>query len=238
MNELVFIQNEQPITTSLKVAEVFEKQHKDVLEKIRFLAAEISATKLEDGYNPQFCEKTYLDERGKIYPMYEMNRDGFTELVGNMNGVKAREWKRKYHAAFNKMEQKLREVLIEREAERRSAEYLEVRNATKVGYKKLAETIHQVLVPLAREQGSDTEEKFFHINYARSINKRLGIKAKSRDKLPVGKLYEVEKMQSMAEVSIKGLAAKGEDIHQIYRSTDQTLENYAQISLISQRFLN
>ena len=234
MNELVFIQNEQAITTSLKVAEVFEKQHKDVLEKIRFLAAEISATKLEDGYNPQFCEKTYVDERGKIYPMYEMNRDGFTELVGNMNGVKVREWKRKYFAAFNRMENALIELL----AEKKSAEYLEVRNATKIGYKKLAETIQQVLIPLAREQGSDTDEKIFYINYARSINKRLGIKSKSRDKLPVGKLYEVEKMQSIADVSIKGLAAKGEDFHKIYRSTDQTLENYARLSYINQRFLN
>ena len=35
------------MTTSLKIAEVFEKQHKDILEKIRLLAAEISATKLE-----------------------------------------------------------------------------------------------------------------------------------------------------------------------------------------------
>lgn len=234
MNELVFIQNEQPITTSLKVAEVFEKNHKDVLEKIRFLSAEISANPKIADYDPQFTEKIYSDIQGRPQPFYEMNRDGFTELVGNMNGVKVREWKRKYFAAFNKMENALIEIL----AERKSAEYLEVRNATKVGYKKLAETIHQVLVPLAREQGSDTEEKFFHINYARSINKRLGIKSKSRDKLPVGKLYEIEKMQSMADVSIKGLAAKGEDFHKIYRSTDQTLENYAQISLISQRFLN
>ena len=76
------------------------------------------------------------------------------------------------------------------------------------------------------------------MHYAKSINKRLGIESKSRDKFPVGKLYEVEKMQSIADVSIKGLAAKGEDFHKIYRSTDQTLENYAQISLISQRFLN
>ena len=138
MNELVFIQNEQAITTSLKVAEVFEKRHDHVMRDIR---------------------------------------DGFTELVGNMNGVKVREWKRKYFAAFNRMENALIELL----AERKSAEYLKVRNATKIGYKKLAETIQQVLVPLAREQGSDTDDKFFYINYARSINKRLGIKSKSRE---------------------------------------------------------
>ena len=104
-------------------------------------------------------------------------------------GEKAAEFKWKYIQAFNAMEQKLIELLVER----KSAEYLEVRNATVVGYKKLAATIQQVLIPLAREQGSTTDDKFFYMNYAKSINKRLGIKSKSRDKLPVGKLYEVEK---------------------------------------------
>ena len=37
--------NGVPITTSLKVAEKFEKQHKDVLESIRNLVAEKSAAK-------------------------------------------------------------------------------------------------------------------------------------------------------------------------------------------------
>lgn len=230
MNELVFIQNEQPITTSLKVAEKFEKNHQHVMRDIRDLEKQLDVSR----FGQMFSAAEYADKYGRPQPMYLMNFNGFTLLTMGFTGEKALKFKLDYIDAFDAMKNKLIELL----AERKSAEYFEVRNATKVGYKKLAETIHQVLVPLAREQGSDTEEKFFHINYARSINKRLGIKAKSRDKLPVGKLYEVEKMQSMAEVSIKGLAAKGEDIHQIYRSTDQTLENYAQISLISQRFLN
>ncbi len=234
MNELVFIQNEHAITTSLKVAEVFEKQHKDVLEKIRFLAAEISATKLEDGYDPQFCEKTYVDERGKIYPMYEMNRDGFTELVGNMNGVKVREWKRKYFAAFNRMENALIELL----AERKSAEWLEIRRAGIKTNKKLTAAIQQDLIPLAREQGSTTDDKFFYINYQRAVNKAAGINPKSRDELSISQLYEVDKLQDIATCSIKGRAAKNESYKQIYSGTKQLLEDYAQISLISQRFLN
>lgn len=99
--DLVEIIHKQAVTSSLKIASHFGKSHKDVLEKIRILAAEISATKLDDGYNPKFIEKSYVDARGKVQPYFEMNRDGFTEVVGNMNGVKAREWKRKYHAAFN-----------------------------------------------------------------------------------------------------------------------------------------
>ena len=237
MNELVFLKNSQALTTSLKVAEVFEKRHDHVVRDIRALISQIKEVPKIGEYkrDAMFCEKSYKAEGSlRSYPYYEMNFNGFTLLTMGFTGEKALKFKLDYIDAFDAMKNKLIELL----AERKSAEYLEVRNATKVGYKKLAETIHQVLVPLAREQGSDTEEKFFHINYARSINKRLGIKSKSRDKLPVGKLYEVEKMQSMAEVSIKGLAAKGEDIHQIYRSTDQTLENYAQISLLNQRFLN
>ena len=34
MNELVFIQNDQALTTSLKIAEVFEKRHDRVLRAI------------------------------------------------------------------------------------------------------------------------------------------------------------------------------------------------------------
>ena len=233
MNELVTIQNDQAITTSLKVAEVFGKNHQHILRDIRELERQINQSKI-GRVEKMFEESSYIDAKGEKRPMYLMNRDGFSLLVMGFTGQKALKFKLAYIQAFNAMEQKLIELL----AERKSAEYLEVRNATKVGYKKLAETVQQILIPLAREQGSTAPDRVFFMHYAKSINKRLGIESKSRDKLPVGKLYEVEKMQSMADVSIKGLAAKGEDFHQIYRSTDQTLENYAQISLISQRFLN
>lgn len=237
MNELVTIQNDQAITTSLKVAEVFEKRHDHVVRDIRALISQMKEVPKigEYKHGAMFYEKSYKAEGSlRSYPYYEMNFNGFALLTMGFTGEKALKFKLDYIAAFDAMKNKLIELL----AERKSAEYLEVRNATKVGYKKLAETVQQILIPLAREQGSTAPDRVFFMHYAKSINKRLGIKSKSRDKLPVGKLYEVEKMQSMADVSIKGLAAKGEDFHKIYRSTDQTLENYAQISLISQRFLN
>ena len=233
MTELVKIINDQPITTSLKVAEVFEKKHKDILEKIRFLAAEISATKLEDKYNPQFCEKTYIDERGKNYPMYEMNRDGFTELVGNMNGVKVREWKRKYFAAFNAMEKKLFEL----ELERRNAEYLEVRNATKQSFKKLTDAVKENVLPIMESEGaSENGKKFVYKNYVKALQDSFGIETGTRDKLPVGMLYELDRGQSIASVVIKGLAAAGKTSKEIYKNTKSKLGDYAQLSLINERF--
>jgi len=86
-----------PITTSRMVAGKFEKQHKDVLESIRNLTAEKSAAKF-------FYEATYKS-RGKEYPIYEMDRDGFSLLVMGFTGEKALQWKIKYIEAFNAMEE-------------------------------------------------------------------------------------------------------------------------------------
>lgn len=228
MNELVFLKNEQALTTSLKVAEKFEKPHKDILEKIRFLAAEISATKLEDNYSPQFWEQTYTDTRGKTYPMFLMNRDGFTEIVGNLNGKKAREWKRKYFAAFNAMEAAL--------AERQSEQWKLMRGATKDSCKELNDVIHELYLFAKANGRTATEEKFF-MNFYKLMNKTLGINPKSRDKLPIWKLFDIDRLQFMAKTVIKGLLAKGEDYHLPYKKCKENFESYARIAFIPQRLL-
>ncbi|MEG6531613.1 Rha family transcriptional regulator [Lacticaseibacillus paracasei] len=102
MNELVIMHNKQAVTTSLRVAEVFGKDHKHVLETISNLAAEKSAAKF-------FAEATY-DNRGKQYPMYYMNRDGFTLLAMGFTGKKALQFKIKYIQAFNSMEATLKRL--------------------------------------------------------------------------------------------------------------------------------
>ena len=107
MNELVMVENNQVVVSSRQVAENFGKQHKDVLESIRgILAAENSATKF-------FHESTF-ENRGKQYPEYLMNRDGFSLLVMGFTGEKALEWKVKYINAFNAMEQELRNKELEK----------------------------------------------------------------------------------------------------------------------------
>ena len=105
MNELVMVENNQVVVSSRQVAENFGKQHKDVLESIRgILAAENSATKF-------FRESTF-ENRGKHYPEYIMNRDGFSLLVMGFTGKEAMTWKIKYIQAFNEMEAKIRENIL------------------------------------------------------------------------------------------------------------------------------
>lgn len=102
MNDLLTISNGQPTASSRDIAEHFGKEHKNVLQSIENLTAENSAlTKM-------FFRTTYTSGTGKAYPMYLMNRDGFTLLAMGFTGKEALEWKIKYINAFNAMEQELR----------------------------------------------------------------------------------------------------------------------------------
>lgn len=107
MNELVFKGvNNQALTNSLLVAEKFGKEHQHVLRDIRNLMEGMSKI----GETPMFVETTYINgQNGQEYPMFIMNRDGFTILAMGFNGKKALKFKLEYIAAFNSMEKALKE---------------------------------------------------------------------------------------------------------------------------------
>lgn len=102
MEQLVFKgQNDQAMTNSLLIAEKFEKEHKNVIRDIQNLVAQNSAAKM------LFIESEY-ENRGKMYPMYIMNRDGFSLLVMGFNGAKALNFKLEFMNGFNEMEKMLK----------------------------------------------------------------------------------------------------------------------------------
>ena len=93
--------NGQKMVSSRDVAKNFEKEHKDVLRAVENIKAQNCAL------TSMFFESTYTAGTGKAYPMYLMNRDGFSLLSMGFTGSKAMEWKLKYIQAFNAMERKL-----------------------------------------------------------------------------------------------------------------------------------
>lgn len=102
MNDLVFKGNDnQALTNSLIVAERFGKDHKNILRDIRNIIGGLP--KIE--HTPMFAEATYTNaQNGQEYPMFVMNRDGFTLLAMGFTGERALQFKVEYIAAFNKME--------------------------------------------------------------------------------------------------------------------------------------
>lgn len=227
-NQLVILRRGEPFTDSLLVAEKFHKNHRDLLTKIRFLMAEIEemhsaknfAQSIEENYNPKFIESSYKDASGKSNLMYYLNQDAFVEVVGNLNGKEARQWKREYHSAFNKMAKMI--------LNKQNAEWLETRQEVKLLYHKMTDSL-KILVDYATANGSQNADKLY-MTYNKLINKNLGIKPGQRDSLTIWQLHEIEKMQSMIETIVRGLIAKGTEYHQIYKDTKQIIESYSALA--------
>lgn len=97
-------QNGEPVASSRQIAESFGKDHNHVMRDIKVLEEGVS----KNGQTPMFYKTEYIHEQnGQTYPMYLMNRDGFTLLAMGFTGKAALEWKLKYIAAFNAMEKQL-----------------------------------------------------------------------------------------------------------------------------------
>lgn len=101
---VVSIVNHRPVTTSKAIADYFHKQHKNVLQKIDALAADLPVEWYELNFKPM--EITVEIGLGKTRqdPAREITRDGFTLLAMGFTGKRALEWKLKYIDAFNQME--------------------------------------------------------------------------------------------------------------------------------------
>ena len=128
MTDLVFKgRNDQVLTNSLLVAEKFGKEHKHVLDAIRELIQGCAETSAD----PMFVETIYVNEQNRQeYPMFVMNRDGFTLLAMGFTGKKALKFKLDYIADFNAMERSLKEIKTPQtyaEALRRLADEVEAK---------------------------------------------------------------------------------------------------------------
>lgn len=93
-------ENGQAITSSLLVAQKFEKQHKHVIDSIR----ELLSTAENSALLSMFLESSYIAQNWKENPMFIMNRDGFNLLTMGFTGAKALNYKLEFIEAFNKME--------------------------------------------------------------------------------------------------------------------------------------
>lgn len=124
-NDLVTVnENHQPVTTSVKIAEVFGKEHRNVIRAINNIIGDLR--NLEDSgqlnFQPMsaydsnqlknepvnFYLDGYTDAKGEKRKQYIVTRDGFTLLAMGFTGKKALEFKIQYIAAFNAMEQALK----------------------------------------------------------------------------------------------------------------------------------
>lgn len=99
--ELVNNNNGKPTTTSLIVADIFGKEHKNVIRDIENLSCSENFNRLN------FELIYYKDKMNREQKAYQMTKDGFSFLVMGYTGDKAGKFKEDFINAFNQMEQAL-----------------------------------------------------------------------------------------------------------------------------------
>lgn len=108
LSNAVAVSNGKVTTTSLKIAEVFGKLHKDVLKVIESL-------QVPDNWHKRNFALMQIDRKignGAIRKdkAYSITRDGFTLLVMGFTGKAAMQFKIAYLEEFNRMETELRRM--------------------------------------------------------------------------------------------------------------------------------
>lgn len=104
----ILLVNGQTVTTSLALANYFNKRHDDVIRKIRSLDC-------SPEYRLRNFTETVYDRPNPAggapipTPCYLLTRDGFFFVAMGFTGRRAAEFKEAYIAAFNLMEQQLRQ---------------------------------------------------------------------------------------------------------------------------------
>lgn len=208
MEELVFLRNEQALTDSLTVAEMFGKRHDRVLRAIDNLVESLP----KNGERRMFIFGRRKADDGQFHRMYFMNRDGFSLLVMGFTGKKALEWKLKYIDAFNAMEKII--------TEKQTTVWLETRQQGKL-IRRDETNVIQKLVEYAKEQGS-THAEMLYMTYSKLANKMAGIT--NRDQASILQLNDLTTMERIiAKVVIDGME-QGIHYKDIYQQSKERLE--------------
>lgn len=97
--------NGQAVTSSIKIAEYFDKRHADVLRSIKNLGC-------SKEYRERNFASTLIDIAGpnnssRKSSAYQVTKDGFVILVMGFTGKQAMQFKEAYINAFNEMERRL-----------------------------------------------------------------------------------------------------------------------------------
>ena len=106
--EVINIQNKDgvAVVSSRVVAYDFDKRHDHVLRDIN----NIIESNTTQNWGLLFIESQYKASNGKMNKEYLLTRDGFSLLVMGFTGKEALQWKLQYIEAFNKMEEQIKQM--------------------------------------------------------------------------------------------------------------------------------
>lgn len=98
MNELT-----RTAITSLEVAKMVDKKHKELLRDIRKYCEQLGESKI--ALSDFFTESSYMSEQNRTFPCYMVTKKGCEFIAHKMTGQKGTEFTARYINRFHEMEE-------------------------------------------------------------------------------------------------------------------------------------
>lgn len=92
--------------TSLEVAEMVGKEHKNLMRDVRSYVGELAELKIEPG--EFFIESTYKDANNQSRPCYLVTKKGCEFIAHKLTGIRGTGFTAKYINRFHEMEEQLK----------------------------------------------------------------------------------------------------------------------------------
>lgn len=110
LNKDIQVTYTEQTITSLEVAEMVGRNHKDVMRDIRNIVSQLGERKI--AHTPYFLETTYEHKQnGQPYPMFLLTKKGCELYSTRMTGAKGTMFAVAYIERFNEMEQVIQHTL-------------------------------------------------------------------------------------------------------------------------------
>lgn len=177
---IVSFESDDYWTTSTKIAEIFEKQHKNVLRDLEEAKKDWLKFELMSQNLPNFkiIDSTYLDKYGRATKRYKINRALFNYVVLAYQGDNAKLYRMMFIKAFEDLEKKMKVYLAQQlifKNKKRQQVYVLRNTATDMVKIGVTNSIERRLAELQNASGCEIVVEFLSLksDNAQKIEKKL-----------------------------------------------------------------
>lgn len=207
VEKTVTIKDGKEVVRSDKLAKIFNKQHKDVLEKIRNISKELSAEFSANNLSKYFINDQYTSQGG-THTRYYLTRKGFDLIALSLTGKNALKYKVWFIDSFHDKQKIIEEHKLTAKLNKSDDLWIQFREEGKIFRSKLTKVIQDEITLYRESKENKMNDGKYYYHYTTLIYSILGIDlpkgANPRDVLDKRMLVRLEDMEDkVADLIIK-----------------------------------
>lgn len=227
IEKTIVIKNGKEMVRSDKLALMFEKQHKHILEIIKKKSSLFQVESSTLKFSEYFIEDKALTSKGKEYTRYFLTRKGFDFIALSLVGERADLYKLWYIDAFHDKQRVIEEHKLTAKLNKKDDLWLQFREEGKVFRNKLTQVIHDTIVTYRELNENKMNDGKYYYHYTSLIYSILKIDLPKgenlRDVLDKRMLVRLEDMEDKVADMILKFSQQGIYYKDVYKKIKEIL---------------